>query len=619
MRAYIALWREVMGVCLRRHPVLTVLGFAALAVNTTAFAVIGLALRSVVDQSGRGPSAALAVAAVGAALGYALEAVVARTGFNLRLRLVETVGLTEFEPRVLALATDAPGLEHLERSDYLDRITVLRGQAWAVVDSAWGALESVAHAVRLVLTLVLLGSVSPWLLCLLVFAVVPLWLDGRGRRLVRDAELRVAEPLRLQRHLFELCTEPESAREVLTSGAGPELVRRQGAAWAEVVAGRTRAGLAAAGLTAVGWVVFALGFTGGLALVVRDAVVGRATPGDIVLVITVGTLLHLAVQETARRTNETGGYNRVLDPFLWLRRYRAEHARLGGTTPPPDRLRTGIRFDHVTFTYPGTDRPALDDVTVDLPAGSVVAVVGEYGSGKTSLVKLLAGFYRPDAGRITADGVDLAGLDQVAWRGRMSAAFQDFGRYLTSVRDAVALGSLPQADDPARLAAAVREGGLEPVVARLPDGLDTELGASFGGRDLSEGQWQRVALARACMRTDPLLFVLDEPTASLDPPSERVVFERQMSRARAVAAAVGGITLVVSHRFSTVVDADLILVLHDGKLVEAGDHTTLLARAGRYAEAYHLHADAYTDQRPPGVTARHPVGGGPRRPARRPR
>lgn len=611
MRSYIGLWREMMALCLRKHPLLTVLGFAALTVNTTAFAVIGSALRATIDQTGRGSSMALAVGAVGAALGYALDAVVARTGFNLRLRLVEAVGMTEVEPRMLRMATDTPGLEHLERTDYLDRITVLRGQAWAVVDSAWGALESVAHVLRLLFTLALLGSVNPWLSGLLLFAVVPLWLDSKGRAMVRDAELRVAEPLRLQQHLFQVCTEPESGREVLTAGSGPALVARQVAAWDEVVAHRTRAGLAAAGLTALGWAVFTCGFVGGLAIVARDAATGSGTVGDIVFVVTVGTLLHLAVQETARRTNETGGYNRILDPFRWLRAHQAEQARRSGTASPPGRIHDGIRFEHVTFTYPGTNSPALRDVSVDLPAGAVVAVVGEYGSGKTSLVKLLAGFYRPDSGRITVDGTDLAEIDLAAWRNRMSAAFQDFGRYRTSLRDAVALGSLPHADDSGRLAAAVEAGGLGPVVTKLPDGLDTELGSAFGGRDLSEGQWQKVALARACMRSGPLLFVLDEPTAALDPPSERAVFERQMTRARALAAEVGGITVVVSHRFSTVVDADLILVLHQGRLVEAGDHLALLARGERYADAYRLHADAYayaaapvdTDRKRPDVTA----------------
>jgi ATP-binding cassette subfamily B protein len=235
-------------------------------------------------------------------------------------------------------------------------------------------------------------------------------------------------------------------------------------------------------------------------------------------------------------------------------------------------------------------------VSVRIPAGAVVAIVGEYGSGKTTLVKLLAKFYRPDTGRITLDGVDLADLDTADWRSRVSAAFQDFGRLETTFAEGIGLGDLPHLTDRERITRAVRDADASALVERLPQGLDTQLGRELGGVDLSEGQWQRVALARAVMRDEPLLFALDEPTASLDAPSEHAIFERQMARARRLAERTGAITVIVSHRFSTVTGADLILVLDNGRLIESGTHAELSALdGGRYADLYGIQAAAYSD------------------------
>lgn len=273
----------------------------------------------------------------------------------------------------------------------------------------------------------------------------------------------------------------------------------------------------------------------------------------------------------------------------------ARGARATGELAPPARLTEGIVFDRVSYRYPGTDRFALQELSFTIPAGTVVAVVGEYGSGKTTLVKLLNRFYRPDSGRITVDGTDLAEYDRAGWHARTSAAFQEFGRYHTVLSETVGLGDLPHLDDHERITEALREAEATGFVSRLPDGLRTQLGRSLGGVDLSEGQWQKTALARATMRREPLLFVLDEPTASLDAPSEQEIFQRHLTRARDLAARTGAITVIVSHRFSTVTGADLILVLDRGRLAEIGSHPVLMARQGRYAELYSIQATAYAD------------------------
>jgi ABC-type multidrug transport system fused ATPase/permease subunit len=260
------------------------------------------------------------------------------------------------------------------------------------------------------------------------------------------------------------------------------------------------------------------------------------------------------------------------DRLFWLQDHAAAQASRAGTAQPPERLRQGLALRDVTFGYPGTDRPVLSDLTVTLAAGSTVALVGENGSGKTTLVKLLLGMYQPDQGRIEVDGTPLTALDPEAWRARFTAAFQDFSRFNLAALERAGAGDLP---------------------GQLPDGLATYVGNAFtGGTGLSGGQWQKLALGRAMRRADPLLVVLDEPTANLDAPSEHALFERYAAAARDGAGA-GAITVLVSHRFSTVRMADLIIYLDEGRAVEIGAHDDLLAAGGRYAELFGLQAEAY--------------------------
>jgi ATP-binding cassette subfamily B protein len=258
-------------------------------------------------------------------------------------------------------------------------------------------------------------------------------------------------------------------------------------------------------------------------------------------------------------------------------------------------LRTGIRLESVDFAYPGSDEPVLRGIDLDLPAGSTVAIVGENGAGKTTLAKLLTGMYPPDSGRILVDGTDLETIPPDRWRERTTAVFQDFLRLSLEAREVVGVGDLPRSGDEEAVAAAVRRGGAQGVVDRLPDGLATPLGRWFtGGHELSGGQWQRLALARGQMRAAPLLTVLDEPTASLDAVAEARLFARFAEVSR-TAREAGGVTVLISHRFSTVRMADLIVVLDDGRVIEAGDHDTLLRTGGTYAQLFTLQEHAYLD------------------------
>jgi ATP-binding cassette subfamily B protein len=284
--------------------------------------------------------------------------------------------------------------------------------------------------------------------------------------------------------------------------------------------------------------------------------------------------------------------------MAWLEDYAAalmEHA----DAPAPERLTEGIRFEHVSFTYPGTERLVLDDVNLELKAGSVVAIVGENGAGKSTLVKLLCRMYQPDKGRILIDGLDLARIRADDWRARLAGAFQDFFRFEFQARRTVGVGDVVRLDNESAVVAAVGRAGADDVVEHLKSGLDTQLGATWpNGVEVSFGQWQKLALARGFMRDHPLLIVLDEPTAALDAETEHALFERYAAVARGgkldqEGAADGRVTILVSHRFSTVRMADMIVVLDGARVVEVGTHEALIAKGGQYSELYGIQAAAY--------------------------
>ncbi|WP_428965935.1 ATP-binding cassette domain-containing protein [Micromonospora fluostatini] len=594
-RRYLLLWVDLLVLSWRRAPVLTAMQFVIPAGMAAAVVGGALALRVAVDAMIRGDVGSAVAGAAGAGLAGAAGIVLGALDSHTAGILIGKVAVLDLNPRIHRDITTLDGLEHLERTDVADRLTLVRNAGWEIVLSLWSANGVLFAVLELTVMLLLLGTVNPWLLWLLAFAAVPLWFDQRGNNAIIRADLATAEPFRRQRHLFDLATDPAGGKEIRVAGAGAAVARRQAAAWDEAMRVRCRAHLVAAGWRTAGWLLFTTGFGAALALVVYQAARGTGSAGDLVLAVTVAAALRQSVHTGVRYTTNVASAGRVIEPYLWLRDYvRAERERTGGSAPAPERLRHGITFEGVGYHYPGATGPALAGVSVHLPAGAVVALVGEYGSGKTTVVKLLGKMYRPDSGRILVDGVPLDEVATRPWRARISATFQDFGRFPTRFAENVGLGDLPRIEDRERITAAVREVDATGLVDRLPDGLETELDAAFGGVDLSEGQWQKTALARAAMRPAPLLFLLDEPTASLDAPSEQEIFDRQMERSRRAAARTNAVTVIVSHRFSTVTGADLILTLHRGRLVEVGTHQELLAvPGGRYATLYRIQAEAY--------------------------
>jgi ATP-binding cassette subfamily B protein len=248
--------------------------------------------------------------------------------------------------------------------------------------------------------------------------------------------------------------------------------------------------------------------------------------------------------------------------------------------PLPVPLRTGIRFEGVTFRYPRSDRTTLADLDLEIPAGRIVAILGANGAGKSTLVKLLCRFYDPQAGRITVDGIDLRHVDVDMLRRSISAVFQAPIRYAATAAENIAFGDVEQPMSASRITAAAVAAGAHETIQRLPEGYATKLGTLFaGGTDLSVGEWQRIALARAVLREAPI-WLLDEPTSATDSWAEA----EWLDRLRALAQ--GRTTLIITHRLSTAVRADVIHVMADGRIVESGTHDELLARHGQYAASW---------------------------------
>ncbi|QFZ18880.1 ATP-binding cassette domain-containing protein [Saccharothrix syringae] len=500
----------------------------------------------------------------------------------------------DFDERVVEVSNGSPGIEHHERAEHADTWTVLRQEGGRFRTGLEALLNGVGLLLAVVLTAVLLAGRNPLLLLLPVAAVPPLLAGRAAERVLDRARTATAEPTRTALNLFHLTTSARLAGELRVSRVGDELRARHGRLWARATRGLWRAHLTATWLRAAGQVVFALAYVAGVLLVVRDAIAGRRGVGDVVLVVVLAAQVN---QQVATAVTLLQDLQRMAGAY---RRLTEAAASVTGPDPvaardsPPPRLRHGIDFAGVAFAYPGTDAPVLREVDLHLPAGATVAVVGENGAGKSTLVKLLCGFYRPSAGRVLVDGADLRGLALPEWRARIAAGFQDFVRYEFRVGQVVGLGDLPRMSSEPAVREALDRADAADLPDRLPDGLRTRLGKSYAdGVELSGGQWQKLALGRAVMREAPLLLVLDEPTSALDPEAEHALFRRYAEHAKRVARRTGGITVFVSHRFSAVRTADLIVVVRGGRVVEVGDHAALVAGGGLYAELFALQAKSY--------------------------
>ena len=494
------------------------------------------------------------------------------------------------ESHVAHLQASVPTIEHHERPEYLDRLAMLRDQVFALDHMFMSLFSTLGWLFRLAITAALLASINPALVLLMLFALPAFWVSTWRPAVERRVEESVIANTRLGRHLFVLGTTAPPAKEVRVTNTGQWLVAERRAAWDRYYGPVAKVRWVTAAWHTIAWAVFAAAYVS--AIVYVSTGLDRGV-GDVVLVLAAGTRLARYVGATAGELGFLRGF--WLDSsrrLTWLEDYAAG-IDASANAAAPARLNDAITFDHVSFRYPGTDRLVLDDVSLRLPAGAVVAVVGENGAGKSTLVKLLARMYAPTAGRILLDDVDLADIATDEWRSCLAGAFQDFYRFELHAQQTVGVGDLPRVEDRTATQSAVDRAGAHDVIERLASGIETQLGPSWDeGAEVSFGQWQKLALARGFMRDAPLLLILDEPTAALDAETEHALFERFASAARSHAD-TGRVTVLVSHRFSTVRMADLIVVMDGSRVVEFGSHDDLMARKGQYAELFRIQAAAY--------------------------
>jgi ATP-binding cassette subfamily B protein len=531
----------------------------------------------------------------GAAMGLALTAtatwflVTVSTRVQRRFRDRVTIAL---ESHVARLQASVATIAHHERPEYLDRLAMLRDQIFVLDHMYMSLFSTCGWILRLGVTIGLLASIHPALVLLAVSALPTVVASTWRPAVERAAQERGAQAHRLARHLFTVATTAPPGKEVRVTGIGDRLITDRRDAWERGYAPIAVVRWGSAAWHSLAWAIFGAAYVGAIVFVSSWL---ASPPADVLLVLAAGSRLSAYIGATVGEIGFLRGFwmdgSRRL---AWLEDYAASAAS-SADLPIPAALRDGIRLEHVSFAYPGTSRLVLDDVSLSVPAGSVVALVGENGAGKTTMVKLLAKMYEPTSGSILLDETPLARVGADAWRARMAGAFQDFFRFEFMARHTIGIGDVPRLDDETAVLTAVERAGAGDVVSRLPSGLETQLGPTWpGGVEVSFGQWQKLALARGFMRDRPLLLVLDEPTAALDAETEHALFERYAAASRRKDDADGGgITILVSHRFSTVRMADLILVLDGARLVEAGSHDELMARRGQYAELYSIQAAAY--------------------------
>lgn len=514
-------------------------------------------------------------------------------GMTARAGQLERVGYA-FDTRIAEITAGIAHIEHFDDPKYLDQLQILqeeRGALGLSVNMLLNALNSfvgTAGTIALALT-------ADWRMVLVAVASVPgmLFASVLARWQAR-AEREGAPFGRLVTHLLQLGTQPGASGELRVFGLTDGLRTRLAEAARRWRAPRLRVAYRETLVTALSQLLFYGTAAAVLAWLVHEVRVGRVGIGALTLALLLIGRLQGISSDIRADIGNLAGMSRTAGRFLWLLDSADElAARHTGTAPPPGSVRHGIEMESVSYRYPGAKNAALQDVSLSLPVGTVVAFVGENGSGKSTLVNLLTGLILPTAGSVRLDGRDVRELDLHGFRERLAGAFQDHVRFEFTVRDCVAVGDLAVRTDEAVVLQAVHDGAADAVLRSVPSGLSTQLGATWpGGVDLSGGQWQRLAIARGMMRRAPVLRVLDEPTAALDAATEHELFDRYAAAARAGRES-GTITVLVTHRFSTVAAADLVVVLDRGRVVEQGTHAELIRRQGQYAQLYRIQAAGY--------------------------
>ncbi|HVE91704.1 MAG TPA: ABC transporter ATP-binding protein [Actinomycetota bacterium] len=517
----------------------------------------------------------------------------------VRLALADAFGRRingRFKERVMRSSLAPAGISHLEDPRVLDLISTARGidtGTWKPGDAVRGMSGVGTTRLSGVGSAVLLALFNPLLAVLLVVTWVVI-MSRLRQELIEMVNVHVNETQEMRRSAYfrDLSLTPLSAKETRIFGLGSWVVDRFRSsaltALREVWKQRRNAWSGVAWSVPLVMVTHLVAFSMvGLAYVQDSIQLGEMA---IYAQAIFGILSGFA---TLGEENLRVEYGAASVPAMLQLEAESAARAASGTQPSTGIPRGEVRFEAVSFRYPGRDQDVFDGLDLTIPAGRSLAIVGENGAGKTTLVKLLARLYDPTVGRITVDGTDLREFEPSGWQRRIGAIFQDFVRYQLPVSDNVGFGAIERLDDLDAMRSAAERAGAADVLAGLPKGWETVLSRSYtDGADLSGGQWQRVALARALFAVagGAGILVLDEPTANLDVRAEADIYDRFLE------LTAGLTTIVISHRFSTVRRAEHIVVLEHGRVVEQGSHDELLAAGGRYARMFRMQASRFDDQ-----------------------
>jgi len=479
-------------------------------------------------------------------------------------------------------------LANFEDSEFYDKLTQARREAssrpLSLVNRTFGLVQ---NAISLTSYAVLLFAFSPWAVVILIGAGLPSFFaeakfSGDAFRLFRWR----SPETRMQMYLETVIAREDSVKEVKLFQLGPRLLQRYRDIFKKLFVEDRRLTLRRDGWGFMLSLLSTGAFYGAYAWIVITTINGQITLGAMTMYLVLFRQGQAAVSASLSAVSgmyEDNLYLSNLYDYLG----QPVAARQGDAAKGPN-PEQGLEFRHVSFKYPGTTVNALHDISLQIRPGHSLALVGENGSGKTTLIKLLTRLYDPTEGQILLDGLDLQAWDVDALRQRIGVIFQDFGRFQFSVGENIGAGDVRYIDDAERWAKAAKTGMAAPFIEDMPEGYETQLGRWFkDGRELSGGQWQKIALSRAFMRSDADILVLDEPTAAMDVASEAAIFEHFQSESHTK------MTILISHRFSTVRVADEIIVIHDGEILEHGNHESLLAQNGQYAHLFKLQAKGY--------------------------
>jgi len=479
-------------------------------------------------------------------------------------------------------------LAHFEDPAFYDKLERARRQTTARL----GMLGQISSLLQTFITLLSVSvaviSFSWLFLVLLIVALLPVfWSETRFAMLAYSLLYRWTPERRELDYLRMLGASNNSAKEVKIFGLGSFLTERSRVLFERFFKENKQLSMRKAATGAVLNLLPTAGYFAAYALIVARTIRGELTVGD--LTFLTGAFLRSrsnleSIFNNLSSVSEQALY--IQDLFDFFETEPAIQSKTNAL-PPPRPIRSGFEFRNVSFSYPESTKPVLDNVSFRLETNQKIALIGENGAGKTTLVKLLARLYDPTSGQILLDGVDLREYSVEELRKEIGVIFQDYMRYDMKAKDNIGFGRIDQVDNQPRIEDAARKSLADTVISKLGQGYDQMLGRRFeGGAELSAGQWQKVALGRAYMR-DAQVLILDEPTASLDARAEFEVFRRFADLTK------GKMAVLISHRFSTVRMADQILVLENGRIKEHGSHEELLALAGRYAELFELQAAGY--------------------------